>query len=402
MSLFSPFRRAAPLPALLGLLLFFCAGFADGVLVPFFPLWAQHDAHIPVAAIGLLFACYAGGEILAAPVLGGIADRVGRRPVLILSTLGVGLGFTALFLVRSIPAAAAVLLFTGICESVLHPTVQTVIADCTAPAAHRGWFGRVRVANGAGQVLGPAVGALLATHSLRAVFLVAGGVLLLGGIAVLLLLPETRVSGAADDGEDEEESLSALLPALRDRRLASLLLWFTLFDVTGNWIESVIPLYAHDAGTLSASGIGALFSFAALLTVVLQLAVGRLGEGRGPLPLVLGAGACAGTGFALLLASPAIAAIVGAVALCAISQMLTGPLLPATIAALAPPSRRAAYMAAASLATDLKDSLGPSVGTALYAVAPRLPWIVAIPLVASASLGLGAALTRAGARRLAA
>ncbi len=46
--------------------MFFCAGAADGALIPFFPLWASHDAHIPVALIGLLFACYAGGEILAA------------------------------------------------------------------------------------------------------------------------------------------------------------------------------------------------------------------------------------------------------------------------------------------------------------------------------------------------
>ncbi len=64
---FSFFFRSAPRPALLGLLLFFCAGFADGMLIPFFPLRANEEAGIPVGAIRLLFGCYAGGELVAAP-----------------------------------------------------------------------------------------------------------------------------------------------------------------------------------------------------------------------------------------------------------------------------------------------------------------------------------------------
>src|SRR5882757_6368078 len=143
--------RGLPRPALLGLFLFFCAGFADGALVPFFPLWASSEAGIPVGAIGLLFGCYAGGELLAAPLIGGIADRVGRRPVLIASSLGVGGGFIALFFVHDVVLAAMVLLLTGMCESVLHPTILTVIADVTAPSAHPRWFSLAHVSSSAGQ-----------------------------------------------------------------------------------------------------------------------------------------------------------------------------------------------------------------------------------------------------------
>lgn len=75
-----------PRPAKVGLFLFFAAGLADGVLMPFFALWAQQDAGIPTQYIGLLLGCYAGGELLATPFLGGIADRVGRRPVLLVSS----------------------------------------------------------------------------------------------------------------------------------------------------------------------------------------------------------------------------------------------------------------------------------------------------------------------------
>jgi MFS transporter, DHA1 family, tetracycline resistance protein len=390
-------RNPMQRPALLGLALFFCAGFADGALVPFFPLWAQNEAGIPLGLIGLLFGCYAGGELLATPLIGGIADRIGRRPVLIGSSLGVGAGFVGLYFAHGVFAAAVLLLLTGLFESVLHPTISTVIADVTPATAHRRWFSLVRVSSGAGHVLGPAAGALLAQKSLGSVFLAGGGMLLLGGAAMLLFLRETIGRTAGDDRHDEEEndeSLSALLPALRDGRLAKLLLWFVLLEVCGNWIESVLPLYARHAGLLTPSGVGLVFSYAAVLTVCLQMAVSRIGEARSALWLTVAAGGLSALGFGLLIAWHSALALIAAVSLCSIAQMLTGPLVPTAVNALAPPTRRAAYMAASSVAVDLKDSLGPSIGTALYALAPRLPWIAGIPLVMLASLGLGAALGR--------
>jgi len=156
------FLLPAHRPATLGLFLFFCAGFADGVLIPFFPLWAQNTAHIPTGMIGLLFACYAGGEIIAAPLIGGIADRIGRRPTLILSSFGIGCGFLSLFLIHTTLQTAIALLFTGLCESVFHPTIQTIIADIIPTPQQRSWFNLTRVSSSLGQILGPATGAALA------------------------------------------------------------------------------------------------------------------------------------------------------------------------------------------------------------------------------------------------
>jgi DHA1 family tetracycline resistance protein-like MFS transporter len=73
----------APRPARVGMVLFFAAAAADGILMPFFALWAHKVAGIPIEFIGLLLGCYVGGELLATPFVGGIADRLGRRPVLL-------------------------------------------------------------------------------------------------------------------------------------------------------------------------------------------------------------------------------------------------------------------------------------------------------------------------------
>lgn len=379
-------------PTTLGLFLFFCAGFADGLMVPFFPLWAS-EAGVPTYAIGLLFGCYAGGELLAAPLLGGVADRIGRRPVLIVSSFGVGIGFTALFFAHGVAPTAILLALTGVCESVLHPTVLTVIGDTTAQSEHRRWYGFARMSSSAGQVAGPVSGALLSHVSLSAVFLAAGGMLIFGGAAVAIFLSETGAIREQPQGPgDADEHFATLLPALKDGRLARLLLWFMMFEICGNWIESVIPLYARDTGLLSPSGVGLLFTYAAALTVGLQMLVTRFADARSGLFLTICAGGGCIAGFGLLLATPSVVSLLGAVSLCAVAQMLTGPIIPAAVQALSPDSRRAAYMSAASVVVDLKDSLGPSAGTFLYSVAPRLPWSVGIPLVAAASLGLGLAL----------
>lgn len=101
--------------------------------------------------------------------------------------------------------------------------------------------------------------------------------------------------------------------------------------------------------------------------------VSRFAETRPALWLAAGAGISTIAAFALLAASPAMLSLIAAVSRCAVGQMLVGPLVPTAVNALAPSARRASYMAASSVAVDLKDSLGPSIGTALCAgAAPAL------------------------------
>jgi DHA1 family tetracycline resistance protein-like MFS transporter len=181
------FIRALPSPVRVSALLFFAANLADGVLTPFFALWAVREAGVPVAAVGLLLGCYAGGELIATPLVGGLSDRWGRRPVLIGSTLGVGVGFLVLYLSHGVLAATLALLTIGMFESVLHPTAQAVVADVVPAESLRRNYGIVRVFGSIGRVLGPALGALLVAWSLGAVFLAASLILLAAALLVTLV-----------------------------------------------------------------------------------------------------------------------------------------------------------------------------------------------------------------------
>jgi len=384
----------APRAAQVGMVLFFAAAVADGILMPFFALWAHKDAGIPIEYIGLLLGCYAGGELLATPFVGGIADRVGRRPVLLVSTCGVGAGFLLLYMVHGAAAVAAALVIIGVFESVLHPTASTVIADVVPAEARREHFAARRVMSNAGSMAGPALGALLALHSLGLVFLGAGITILVGAVVVAIFLIETRPPAAAPGEEDDDESLLALTALFRDSRLAGLIVPVALMEIAASWITAITPLYADAGGTLTASGIGLLFTYAGALGVLLQMPITQASARMGGFSIVLCSGAVQAVAFACLFVSAGLPWLVAAVTLLALAQMLAGPLVQTIITELAPRTGQATYQAAFGVVNDLKDAAGPAIGTWLYALAAGLPWASGAVISLGAAVGLAVAARR--------
>jgi MFS transporter, DHA1 family, tetracycline resistance protein len=386
--------RSAPAPARVGLFLFFVAGLADGVLMPFFALWAHRDAGVPLAYIGLLLACYAGGELLAAPFVGGIADRIGRRPVLMISSAGIGLGFLLLYIIHGAVAAAASLIVIGIFESVLHPTAATVIADVVPGERLREHFALTQVMSNAGSMAGPALGALLALWSLGLVFLGAAAALLAGAAVVSIGLRETRTMAGASAADDDEDGVIALTAAFRDRRLAALLLPIAILEIAVSWIEAIVPLYANADGTLGASGIGLLFAFAGALGVIFQLPVTQATARMTGFSITLWSGVTQALAFVCLLVAPALPLLIAAIVLLAFSQMLSGPLAQTIVSELAPRNAQATYQAAFSAVGDLKDTAGPAIGTYLFALSSTLPWGAGVLASLAAALALAVAARR--------
>ena len=376
--------RGMPRSARTATFLLFAAGLADGVLMPFFALWARSEGGISVAYVGLLLACYAGGELIATPLVGGIADRLGRRPVLLVSTTGVGAGFLLLYWSHGVIEAALSLVIIGVFESVLHPTAATVMVDVVPGPRLREHFALTRVASDAGHVIGPALGALLAQRALGLVFVGAAVALLVGAVMVALFLPETRVAGVSTEGEEDE--ITAIFAVFRDRHLAALLLPVALIGITSSWIETVLPLYAADAGSLAPTGVGLLFTYAALLGVVFQLPLTQASAGVPVRRLILASGAALALAFASLSISPLLPILVVAVSLLTLSQMLAGPVTQAMSSDLAPAHARATYMAAYSAVNDIRDAAGPAIGTGLYAAAASLPWLLGVPITLVATL----------------
>lgn len=165
-----------------------------GIIIPVFPKLIARLIHGDLSAAALwggwLVVAFAVMQFLFSPVMGGLSDRYGRRPVLLLSLLGFGLDYIAmayaptiwwLFLTRVIAGISGASFTTG----------TAYIADISTPEKRAQNFGIIGMAFGLGFMVGPAVGGLLVKVGPRVPFLVAACVSLLNALYGFFILPES-------------------------------------------------------------------------------------------------------------------------------------------------------------------------------------------------------------------
>lgn len=133
---------------------------------------------------------YAGMQFIFSPVIGGLSDRFGRRPVLLMSLLGLGLDYLIMYFAPSLTW-----LVLGRCVAGMfgasYSTAMAYIADISTSENKTRNFGMVGAAFGVGFIIGPAIGGFLGEVGVRVPFLAAAGVSLLNVIYGLIVLKET-------------------------------------------------------------------------------------------------------------------------------------------------------------------------------------------------------------------
>jgi multidrug resistance protein len=160
-----------------------------GMIIPILPLYALHF-HASESVNGLLVGIYSGMQFIFAPVLGKISDRVGRRPVLIVSLLGTATGFAIMGFAGSLMWLFIARIVDGISGGNIS-TAQAYIADITGPEERSKAMGLIGAAFGLGFILGPAIGGILSQYSIAAPFLFASALALINAILVFIRLPES-------------------------------------------------------------------------------------------------------------------------------------------------------------------------------------------------------------------
>src|SRR4029077_8065693 len=117
---------------------------------------------------------FALGQFIFSPVLGVLSDRFGRRPVILLSNLGLGLDYMVMALAPTLSWLFVGRVFSGITAASI-TTGTAYVADVVEPEKRAGAFGMIGAAVGVGFVLGPPLGGLLGNSDPRLPFWVAGG-----------------------------------------------------------------------------------------------------------------------------------------------------------------------------------------------------------------------------------
>lgn len=166
---------------------------AFGLIIPVLPhLVEQFTGSKSQAAlwIGVFGTVFAAIQFLSSPIQGALSDRYGRRPVILLSCLGLGLDFVIMALAPTLGWLLLARVFSGL-FSASFTTANAYVADITAPEQRAKSYGLIGAAFGVGFTIGPVLGGWLGEVDLRLPFWFAAGLALLNFCYGLFVLPES-------------------------------------------------------------------------------------------------------------------------------------------------------------------------------------------------------------------
>ncbi len=378
------FRPGRPLLVVFLTVVLDLVGF--GIVIPLMTFYAE-SFNATGVQVTLLMACYSFAQFFAAPLWGQLSDRVGRRPVMLVS-----IALTAVMLACFASATSLTLLFVfrtlhGVMTANIS-TAQACVADLTTRENRARGMGMIGAAFGIGFTIGPFIGGELSQVSLTAPLWLAAGLSALNFFLALAFLPETRHAGSSV--AHRPINPTALLEAVRNPKLGLCILLVFVQVFAFALMESTFTLFAEHEHGLRPQDVGRLFGLVGIIGIVVQGGlIGRIVQrfGEGPLvPVGLGLLSVAILCLPLVPLGAALMTVFGVIA---VGQGLANPSLQAIISKGASAEEQGSVLGSAQSMSALARATGPALGGLLFdKVGHGTPFYAAGALLA---LGVGLA-----------
>jgi predicted MFS family arabinose efflux permease len=353
------------------------AGF--GLILPVLPYYAERFGASGFG-YGALVGVFSLMQFVATVVLGGLSDRLGRRPVLLVSILVGAVGYTMFGAASSyvwLLLARAISGFAGGNLSV----AQAYIADVTSPAERSRGMGLIGAAFGLGFIVGPGLGAVAAHFGgLRAVGFVAAGLCLANFVSGYMVLQESlrhehRASRPIVDA-------THLVRGLREPRFRAAFHVFGLIPFAFSGYIVALPLFMEEAFGWASGQLGAFFTVVGVIAASVQgYLFGKIQRRTGDRLLISLGTLGMAIGIAAIPLAHRSLAIFPWVVILAFGNSLAAPALTGLISRLAGPGEQGAMMGAAQALTALGRFSGPLLFGQLYDTAGPAPTFLAAGLV---------------------
>jgi len=241
-----------------------------GIMIPLLPFYVEKFGGGGLE-MGLLMTIFSVMQFFFSPIWGSLSDRIGRKPVLIIGSLGNALSliliayatnYWILFLARAL---------AGVLSSATMPTAMAFISDSTTEKQRGGGMGIIGAAFGVGMVLGPGIGGVMSNISLQAPFLFAAATSLLAMGLIWLILPEShsREKRALVDHKVKGLDLGLMWKALFGP-IGFLLILAFLNNFALTNFEGIYSMYAQKRYNYGPATIGLIMTVVGLVSAVVQ------------------------------------------------------------------------------------------------------------------------------------
>jgi len=366
--------------------------FGSGLVYPFASIHFHLEVGIPLSVVGLGLLANNVATAAGTAVGGYLADRHGRRPVMVGSMALSAFTLAAYALVTTGAAFVVVATAAGLTTGLYAPASQAMIADLTDPEDRERGYGLLKVASNVGFGSGFVVGGVLYEAASTAVFVADGLTSAVVAVVLLATLPRVHEGRPA---ATLSESVGDWSRAVSRRRLLGLAVLNVGFAVMYAQMQATVPVVASETLGLDSSQIGTLYVLNPLVLVVFQLPVLELvADWRRTRGLVASTVFWAVSFVAVVLVDvvPTLLAVglIGAfLGLRTVGEVLHSPLVTSLASDLGHAEERGSRLSLIEIAKRLGMGLGAALGGAFfdYGFAPLL-WPVLIVGCAGLALGL--------------
>jgi DHA1 family tetracycline resistance protein-like MFS transporter len=327
--------------------------------------------------LGLLFTGYSLAQFIAAPILGRLSDRIGRRPLLLAALLGTTLSLIVCALADNIWVLIGARVLGGLFGGSISVAMAT-LSDLSEPDKRTRVMGMGGASIGLAFTVGPAIGALAAPLGFSAICLIGAAIAAVNFIAAIWMLPHAtrRPAVAAPDQK--------LTPGFW-----RLLILTGLAMVVFVGMETTLGLLVYDRFAITASGLGWLLTLAGIASIIAQAGlVWRLSARFGDWNVAAGAAVLIAVALATLPLTPFVVFLAGVCIVGAAQGALTN--ITASMASrLAPAGATGKYVGLNQAFSALGRVIGPVLAGALYDWGPQAGYLVlAVLSVAAAAVAL--------------
>lgn len=342
-----------------------------GIILPLLPYYVE-SLGAGVIAIGLLSATYSLFQLLAAPILGELSDKVGRRPILIFSLAGTTISFILLGLAKSLPLLFISRIIDGASGGNIS-TAQAYVADITSKENRTQGMGFLMAALSLGFILGPATGGLLSRFGYSVPAYVAAGVSLIATVLTYFYLPESI----------KEKKILGILPQKKRRAFFSfkeiyevlthpnvgIVVTISFFMMLAfSLLQGTFALFTEHTLHLSAEQNGYLFAYLGLVGIIIQLFLLKRIIRLIPENKIVVIGILMMAISLLLVAFGGnIPFLLVAITLLAFANGISNPILAGLVSKLSPDDEQGNIMGISQSVGSIARMIGPIVGTIIYA-----------------------------------
>ncbi|HEY6120767.1 MAG TPA: MFS transporter [Pyrinomonadaceae bacterium] len=350
-----------------------------GIVIPVLPFYAEGTVfNATPRTVGLLFASYSIMQLIAAPILGRLSDKYGRRPILLISIIGTGIGFLILGFATTLWMLFVGRILDGITGGNIS-TAQAYIADITTKENRARGMGLIGAAFGLGFIFGPAIGGILSRWGIHVPFFFAAGLCFANAVLLFFTLPETVTRDhPARNLAGGGRGLMQLFRSLKQPRLAFVITIYFFFIVAFSIMTTSFSLYTMFRFGYDAQHTGYLFAYVGVISVIVQGGlIGKLVKRFGELPLVLvGAFCFAVSLFAVPFVGPAAGGLFGLLiggGVFSLGNSLATPALNSLASKSAGPAEQGTILGVMQSAASLARAVGPTLAALLIHSATAYP-----------------------------